>query len=421
MTRSGTLSTLYSFCSQTNCADGSEPLGGVVLGTDGNFYGTTFAGGDVNCDYPSGCGTVFRITPAGTLTTLYTFHADGSAGDGPEAGLVQGTDGGFYGTTGLEGGAGTIFRITASGIFNTLHVFSTIDGAAPYGGLIQATDGNFYGTTYLGGTGTNVNCGTGCGTVFKMTPSGNLTTLHSFDFADGAFPVGGLVQAGDGNFYGTTGWGGANQDVCVLTYPFSQCGTVFRITPAGELTTLYNFCSQTNCTDGLGPYGTLVQATDGDLYGTTTLGGEVDAGTIFKITTRGGLTTLHSFDQTDGLYPYAGPVQATNGTFYGTTAFGGTNGNCPYECGTVFGLSVGLGPFVTFVQRAGRVGQPAEILGQGFTGATNVSFNGTPASYSVKRDTYITATVPVGATTGPVSVTTPKGTLTSNVNFRVVP
>ncbi len=277
-------------------SDGGTPNAGLVQATDGNFYGTTYAGGaSGNCQ--GGCGTVYRITPGGTLTTLHSFDLyDGAS---PTAALVQGTDGNIYGTT-YGGGAnqyyGTVFKITPSGALTSLYSFcaqaNCADGAMPYAGLVRGSDGNFYGTTLEGGSNTGCSLGSGsCGTVFKITPGGTLTTLYSFcaqaGCADGGNPYAGLVQASDGNFYGTTFERGAN-----------GYGTVFKITPAGTLTTLYSFCSQTNCADGQYPYAGLVQATDGNFYGTTSAGGAGayhQGGTVFKITPSGTLTTLYSF------------------------------------------------------------------------------------------------------------------------------
>jgi uncharacterized repeat protein (TIGR03803 family) len=239
------------------------------------------------------------------------------------------------------------------------------------------------------------------GTVFKITPGGVLTTLHSFVSTDGANPVAGVVQATDGNFYGTTGYGGA-----------MGLGNVFKITPSGALTTLFFFDFYTN---GSLPYG-LVQATDGNFYGTTQYGGAHRFGTIFKITLGGTLTTLHSFALRDGSNPYAGLVQDTSGNFYGTTAHAGAGG-----AGTVFGLSVGLGPFVETQPPSGKVGAPVKILGTNLTGATSVTFNGTAAVFTIVKRSLIIVSVPVGATTGTVQVVTPGGTLSSNVPFRVRP
>jgi uncharacterized repeat protein (TIGR03803 family) len=292
------------------------------------------------------------MTPSGTLTTLHTF---GPPYD-PVAGLVQGTNGDFYGTTtggGLSGDYGTVFRITPSGTLKTLHKFDFTDGANVSGGLLQANDGNFYGTTKSGGT-------YGYGTVFVMTASGALTTLHSFDETDGELPFVGLVQANDGNFYGTTAYGGATNK-----------GTVFRITPSGTLTTLYSFCAENNCPDGS--------------------------------------------------YPDTPLVQDTNGDFYGATFYGGGSYNCYLGCGTIFSLSVGLGPFVATQPTSGKVGAAVKILGSDLAGATSVTFNGTAAVFKVVSTSEITTTVPLGARSGKVQVVTPGGTRSSNVFFRVRP
>jgi uncharacterized repeat protein (TIGR03803 family) len=396
MTPSGTLTTLYSFCSQTNCTDGGEPAAGLVLATDGNFYGTTFYGG------ANSAGTVFKITPGGTLTTLHSFG--GIDGTMPATGLVLATDSNLYGTTFVGAkGYGTVFKITSGGTLTTLHSFALTEGENPSGALIQASDGNLYGTTYAGGANGIY------GTVFKITTGGALTTLHSFNGTDGFNPFAGLIQAADSNFYGTTLSGGANGG-----------GIVFRITSTGTLTTLYSFCGQTNCTDGATPYAPLVQATDRNLYGTTSAGGGASGdGTVFKVTSGGTLTTLHSFLGSDGDRPLGGLFQATSGTFYDTTEYGGTSIACPSGCGTVFSLAVGLGPFVETVPTTGKVGHLVLILGNNLTGSTSVTFNGTAATFTVVSSTEIKTTVPSGATTGSVSVVTPGGTLQSNVRFRV--
>jgi len=329
ITPSGALTTLYSFCAQSNCADGSSPYAGLVQATDGNFYGTAFEGGNSysSCGLYGTCGTVFKITPSGALTTLYSFCSQSGCTDGanPIGGLVQGRDGNFYGTTFSGGsycppdGCGTVFKITPSGTLTTLHSFegNGTGGGGPVAALVQATDGNFYGTTGI--------------TVFKITPGGTLTTLHTFYGADGAQPYAGLVQASDGNFYGTTLYGGANGG---CNYG-EGCGTVFKITPSGTLTTLHSFCSQPNCTDGDSPHAGLVQATDGDLYGTTSAGGNAsNEGTVFKITAGGTLTTVYSFHGTpDPGIPYAGLVQAADENFYGTTFEDGA-----HDGGSVFRL-----------------------------------------------------------------------------------
>ena len=420
ITASGALTVLHSFCSQGFCTDGEYPQAALVQATSGEFYGTAYS------DQSHGVGTVFKITLSGTLTTIYKFcsQSDCADGENPRGGLVQGADGDFYGTTeygGANGSFGTVFKITPTGALTTLYSFCSqsncTDGVEPYAGLIQATDGNFYGTTVGGGAN-----GSNTGTVFKITPSGALTTLYSFcsqsvgqDCTDGAYPYAALVQAIDGNFYGTTFQGGANT-ACSA----QGCGTVFKITPSGTLTTLYSFCSQSGCTDGGNAYAGLIQATDGNFYGTTVGGGANSYGTVFKITRSGALTTLYSFCShsgcPDGDGPLAALAQATNGNFYGTAAHGGAHGD-----GTIFSLSVGLGPFVETQPTSTKVGAGVRVLGTNLTGVTSVTFNGTPALFKVVSSSFISTTVPVGATTGNVQVVTPGGTLTSNVPFRVLP
>jgi len=361
LTSGGTLATLYSFCSQTNCTDGSTPLTTLIQAANGDFYGTT-SGGGANCVVDGGCGTVFKITPSGTLTTLYSFCSQTNCTDGayPFYGMIQATNGDFYGTT-IEGGAngdGTVFKITPAGTFTTLYSFCAqsgcTDGNSPKQ-LMQASNGDIYGATHFGGT--SASCTNGCGTLFKMTLSGALTTFYDFDGTDGSNP-GGPIQATDGNFYGLTHDGGNEE------------GTIYKITPGGTLTTLYNFCAQTNCTDGSTP---------------------------------------------------AGLMQDTNGKFYGSTLYGGTSTACTGGCGTIYSFSVGLKPFVETQTTSGAVGAAVKILGSNLTGATSVTFNGTSAVFTVASSSLITTTVPAGATTGKVQVTTPSGTLTSNVTFRVTP
>lgn len=396
ITPAGKITTVYSLCSQANCSDGALPYGGLALGRDGNFYGTTSQGGANGIS-----GTVFRITPEGVLTTLHSF--DGTDGAGPGAPMILARNGDFYGITmnGGDNNSGTIFKITPGGALTTLYGFGSGDGFFLNGPLVQGNDGNFYGTTESGGAN-------GYGTIFKLTLSGAFTTLHSFDSTDGSAPACGLVQASDGNLYGTTYEGGSN-DSCP-----NGCGTVFKISLQGTLTTLHNFDS----TDGANPIAALIQATDGNFYGTTYGGGTAgDWGTVFKITPGGAVTTLHSFDGNDGAQPYGPVAQATNGSLYGTA----TNGIGDAIYGTVFGLSTGLAQFVSLNRSSGKVGQVVGVLGQDLTGTTGVSFNGTPAKFKVKSDTFLTVTVPAGSTTGFVTVKTPSGTLKSNVPFRMLP
>jgi uncharacterized repeat protein (TIGR03803 family) len=404
MTPAGNLTPVYNFCSESGCTDGNGP-GDLALGTDGNFHAGTAFGGAF------GFGTLFKITKKGALTTLYNF--DGGDG-GSFKYLVQGSGGNFYGTTTNGGnvtecsdnGCGTVFRITASGTLTTLYNFcgqtGCGDGAILFDSLIQGPNGEYYGATWGGGPANG-------GTLFAITPEGTLATLYSFCAvnypfcADGTNPIT-LVLGGDGNFYGATASGGDN------------AGTVFKITPRGTLTTIYNFCTLVGCTDGSGPRDGLIEGSDGNFYGTTYYGGANNEGTVFQITPTGVLTTLHSFDGTDGSYPIGLLFQATNGTFYGTTSIGGSSGD-----GTIFSLSVGLGPCVETAPISGKVGMKVIILGNKLKGTTGVTFNGATAVFNVASNTEITTTVPSGAITGKVQVTTPNGVLTSNVNFVVTP
>jgi uncharacterized repeat protein (TIGR03803 family) len=395
----GTRTTLYSFCSETSCADGAGPLGTLIQASNGDLYGTASAGGT------NGQGTFFRITTDGTLTTVYNFCSKTSCTDGasPEGPLIQDAAGNFYGTaySGGANGDGTVFKITPSGTLTTLHSFNGTDGTNPEGGVTEV-NGVFYGTTNAGAT-------EGDGTVFKMTTAGVLTTLHIFtgkSDGDGSAPLGWLVAATNGNLYGTTTYGGVNGS-----------GSVFEITLAGKETTLYSFCSLSSCADGY--YGTagLMQATDGNLYGNTGYGGANNDGTTYKLTTAGVLTTLHSFDGTDGSDPDGGVMQDTNGDIYGMTLDGGADGD-----GTIFRLSVGLKPYITLRSTSGKVGSTVGILGEGFDSASEVKFNGVKATKVTLTGTaYLVATVPAGATTGFVTVTTGSTTVTSTKTFDVLP
>ena len=337
-----TLNTLYAFGG--NLGEGASPQAGLIQGSDGDFYGTTPSGGAFSS------GTIFKMTAAGAVTTLYSFSQGGNLGDGqnPTAGLVQGSDGNFYGTTyGNSPGpnGSTIFKITPAGVLTTLYRFSGSDGANPHSGLIQGSDGNFYGTTESGGTSDK-------GTIFKMTSSGVLTTLYRFSGSDGATPVAGLIQGSDGNFYGTTLVGGTSTG--------TVSGTIFRITPGGTLTTLYNFSGGN---DGGGPQAGLIQNSDGDFYGTAAGGGGPLSGyrygTVFKITPAGTLTTLHTFSgsaghgDSNGAFPYAGLIQSSDGNFYGTTTGGGIcNTGCTSSGGTVFKITP-TGALTTLYRFAG--------------------------------------------------------------------
>ena len=325
-----TFQTVVTF----NSTNGAVPTDVLVQGTDGNLYGTTQYGGTANI------GTVFKLTQGGAITTIYSFCSKSLCTDGslPDAGLVQASDGNFYGSTFWGGSqdSGTVFKITPSGSLTTLHSFCSLancaDGANPHAALIEGSDGNLYGTTTGGGAANG-------GGVFKLTPSGSLTALYSFcsqtNCTDGSSPEGALIQGSDGNFYGTTSVGGN-----------AGAGTVFKLTPSGVLTTLYTFCSLAKCADGEFPYAGLALGSDGNFYGTTSGSAPLTGGTVFKITPSGLLTTLHRFcslaNCADGEYPFAGVVQGTDGNFYGTTEIGGANTNnvsCVLGCGTFYRIT----------------------------------------------------------------------------------
>jgi uncharacterized repeat protein (TIGR03803 family) len=494
----------YTVVTDFNPAYGENPSGPLVQGTDGDLYGVTETGGNTNsiCPQPesgtigAGCGSVYKVSPSGTLTMLYEFCSQTNCADGayPIGSLVLGTDGNLYGTTFIGGASnqGTVFKITPAGQLTTLYSFCSLtsctDGALPNGGLVQGSNGSFYGTTQIGGREPVGICVPyyydpsvkGCGTVFEISSTGKLTTLYTFcsqgECADGDIPVVGLTLGSDGIFYGTTSGGGiVNPNWCITP----GCGTIFRMSQSGTLTTMYKFCTLVKeadpCLSGENPNIPLVQATDGNFYGA--------AGTIFSITPTDKLTVIHQARRTpgisgmiqatdgnfyatqygglpncseggpcgdilefqssgtyrflydfcavesciDGALPASGLMQATNGILYGTTLFGGSgleqgcNVHGNGGCGVVFAESLNLPPFVRTVFNFGQAGTTVGILGNNLTGTTSVTINGTAATFTVVSRTFIKATVPPGATTGPIQVITPSGTLNSNVAFQVLP
>lgn len=424
---SGQLEVLYSFCSQANCADGEQPFGGLTLRPDDHFLSTTNIGPGTSCQSQLGCGTVFDISPTGTLTTLYTF-TDGTAGGNPSGPPILGPDGSFYGVAANgnpPSSCGTLYKITPgsgaspAGVFTLLHRFYGTQGCNPNGPLVLGNDGNFYGTTAASTAGEG-------GVIFRLSVIPHkapvLTVLATFDGVSLPDPNGPLIQGSDGNFYGTT------------RYPRSGVGggVIFRITPAGTVTILHTL---NGTTDGLWPL-TLLQATDGNFYGVAADGGTSSnpncanggCGTLFQITPTGSYSVLYNFDfitgnpSSYGTYQGVAQVQHTNGQLYGDIFFGGSseNPNCiPNGCGVFYNFDAGLPAFVSTVPFMGEAGSFVEILGQGFDSTTTVSFNGTPATATVVSGTYLKATVPSGATSGFVTVTTSSGTLTSNKQFIV--
>jgi uncharacterized repeat protein (TIGR03803 family) len=338
---------LYTFCAAANCADGANPSGGLIQDAAGNLYGTTSLGG------ANGAGTVFKVDDAGQETVLYSFCSASNCTDGsqPGGGVIEDAAGNLYGTTadGGANGVGTIFKLAppaepgGAWTETVLHSFAGLsnDGAFPGSGLIQDAAGNFYGTTPLGGA--NVYVGYG-GTVFELDSTGHETVLYNFcsvsNCTDGDFPLAGLIRDAAGNLYGTTDGGGISHADCSTP----RCGTVFKLAPPAETggtwteTVLYPFCSASNCTDGDSPQDALIEDDAGNFYGTTAEGGANNEGTVFKVDSAGHETVLYSFcssNCTDGALPFSNLIEDTAGNFYGTTYFGGT-GNGGGGGGTVF-------------------------------------------------------------------------------------
>ncbi len=324
LTPRGKLTVIHAF----NGKNGSSPVAGLVQGANGDLYGVAPSGGiSYPPDLPNGAGTVFEITLSGKLTVLHAFsNLDGYAhGYAPVGGLVLASDGNFYGTTneGGQGQLGTIFKMTPTGTLTTLWDFDYSNyGGYPLSSLVETKAGDFYGTADGGLDG--------AGIVFEWSAKGRFSLVHTFTGnADGGVPSAGLLLGADGNLYGATINGGQ----------YVSYGTIFKLTPAGELTTLHSF----NVTDGDYPSGTLIQGTDGNFYGTTAYGGSTpNWGTVFKMTPNGEIRTLHQFELTDGAFVYAGLIQAPNGVLYGDTFGGGSSTACgTYGCGTVFSYSLG--------------------------------------------------------------------------------
>jgi uncharacterized repeat protein (TIGR03803 family) len=349
----GTFTTLHSF----NVADGALPAGTLVQDGAGNLYGTTSSDGG-----PGNSGTVFKVDPSNTLTTLHRFT--GLDGAGPEAGLIfdNSGSGSLWGTT-FSGGAsgnGVVFRLDPSG---TLTDFGIADGAEPACRVVQDAAGNIYGTTVL-----TVNVDNG--TIFKIDTSGNATTLHHFQGPDGLQPFAGVIFDGTGNLYGTTVAGGAN-----------NVGTIFKLDTYGTLTTLYSFSGS----DGSTPYGGIVQDAAGNLYGTTLLGGDNNEGTLFKLDTSGTLTTLHSFNGAGGSFPYAGLTRDDSGNFYGATEQGGHGGT-----GVVFLFNAATAPLtvssITPTSGPAGIGTPVDVRGTGFLEGVSLSIGGFAAEGVIDVD-----------------------------------
>jgi uncharacterized repeat protein (TIGR03803 family) len=321
--------------------DGANPAAGLIADRAGNLYSTTRfggAGGATTVCGGFGCGVVFKLSPGGTERVLYSFCSLPpicSDGFNPDAGLIADGAGNLYGTTfggrvALLPATAVVFKLSPTGTETVLHSFTISDGANPAAGLIADRAGNLYGTTYIGGAGVCV--GFGCGVVFKLSPGGTETVLHSFTVSDGALPSAGLIADRAGNLYGTTRNGGAGSAPTVCGG--FRCGVVFKLSPGGTETLLYSFCSLPSCSDGTFPEAGLIADRAGNLYGTTYIGGAAGNGVVFKLSPGGTETVLHSFTVSDGANPAAGLIADRAGNLYGTTQLGGAAGH-----GVVFRLS----------------------------------------------------------------------------------
>ena len=342
VTTSGSQKVIRNLGASTT--DAAYPTGGLTLGTDGNFYATSQQGG------PHSMGTIFKITPTGTLTILHNFNAfmDGAFPWGPP---ILASDGNFYGTTsgGAINGDGIVYKITSSGNFTEIYKFDVTHGFSPIAPPTQGTDGFLYIPVAEGGTSY-------CGTILKMSTAGVINNTYNFPCGSGgSFPIGPLVQASDGNFYGTTQNGGTNNE-----------GVIYRVTPSLAVTVLHSFGALFG--DGTYPSAGLLLATDGNYYGSTSDGGANGDGTLFNTSITGTYSSLYSFNNTVNLTqtdPLSPPVQATNGLLYGVTEFGGSANN-----GTVYSLDMGLAPFVNMALFTAKEGNAVTILGTHLKGTS---------------------------------------------------
>ena len=396
----GAESVFYSFPQQwTNCGGA-----GLTLGSDGNFYGTCIAGNPA-----TGLGSIFRLTPAGVFTDLHDFT--GVNGDSlPVYPPIQASDGNFYGVSGNEVQiCGNVYRMTPAGVYTNLHTFSGSD--CHPSNLVQASDGNLYGTL--------ADCAVvstdGC--VYRISTAGVFKEIHDFALTTGEVPCTGLIQGKDGKLYGATNSGAAN-----------GWGNIYKLTTAGVATDLHDFNNATDaaCVNNAGPPVNMLQVADGTFYGVNPAYG-LYGGSIYKLTSANVFSAwMFPSTDVDGNSPSSTLIQNTNGLVYGTTPAGGfIPPNCPQGCqGTFFSVATGDKPFVSLepTEKTGNVGASVGMFGQGFTSASVVKFGGVAAT-SVTRSgtTYLTAVVPAGAHTGAVTVTTGTTTLTSPQTYNVKP
>jgi uncharacterized repeat protein (TIGR03803 family) len=469
---SGTINQLFAFTCTSGASSDTCPQGGrpnlIIQASDGNFYGTAQVT-DEGVSDPQG-GTLFKLTPAGKFTRLFTFTQGANGflnGNNPADGFVEANDGLLYGTT-FNGGKqndGVLFQISKTGAgFKVLHNFCSsancADGSVP-NGLLLGQDGNLYGTTLEGGSSVNPCPSSGCGTIFRFEPTtGAFTVLHRLTaIADGLQPSG-MIQAANGNFYGVSQGldvHSFNEDIFQFTLagkftvqfksPLFDTGIsgltqgangnlygAFESITAGEI----NFFEVS--TKGTGfvafkPFTTLAGTTtipslflasDGNLWDTNFTDSTAPMGSVFSINPQNGaVLETFAFDGANGNSPEVGVIQAADGTFVGTTELGGTisGGSNEFADGTVWTLDAGLpapAPAITLLNStSGSVGSTVLINGTNFIGTSTVSFDGVTAAFQVLNSEFVSATVPAGATTGPIKVTNEGGTATSTQSFNV--
>jgi len=382
ITPSGTFTDIYDF----DGTHGEYPQGGLSMGTDGNFYGTTYQGG------AHSHGVVFKVTPAGAYTDLYDFAGTGD-GAYPRVPPVMASDGNLYGVTGDDTNA-VLYKITTAGVFTA--ILTVPNGS--YSPLILANDGNLYGTTVYGGTFNR-------GIVFQFsTATKKLKTIYNFQNEGG--PYGPLLQGSDNALYGTCVGGGTGSG-----------GVVFRVTTAGVYKVLVNFTS--GGANGSTPFAGLVQGSDKFLYGVTSTGGTNKLGVLFKVSTTGtNYAVLFNFATATGDTPLSTPLLHTNGTIYGLAYHGGSH----TAYGTIYSFTNKLKPFIQpVVLKSSRVNSSVELLGQGFNTATGVLFGTGAGTLTVSSDTFATAKILAGATTGQITVDEPGGNLLSPLSFKITP
>jgi uncharacterized repeat protein (TIGR03803 family) len=381
----------------------SSCFSGLTIGSDGNFYGTCFT-------TPTGNGSIFQLTPAGVFTDKHDFtNVNGDTE--PLYAPIQATDGNYYGVTGYYPfSCGNVYKLTSAGVYTNLHTFSGSD-CGPASSLFQASDGNLYGTLYACALTSSQGC------VYKISTAGVFKEIYGFATSAGYAPCTGVIQAKNGNLYGATNQGAAN-----------NFGSIYKLTTAGVYTDLHDFNNTTDATCGANVGRTqvnLLQVTDGSFFGVNGKNGPSGGGSIYKLTSANVFTAFlfPASPPVDGDLPVSTLLQNTNGTVYGTTFSGGPTSCNPCQ-GVFFSVATGDVPFVNLepTEKKGKVGARVGVFGQGFKSASVVKFGGVAATKVTRSGaTYLTAVVPVGAHTGAVTVTTGTTTLTSPQTFKVKP